>query len=97
MTRHFHRDLERLHVEILGLSAMVEEIIDCAGRALCEGNREACRDLPALDQLVDLHEVQIEAECLKILALHHPVAQDLRWITAVMKINNDLTTHRVVA
>ena len=42
------------------------------------------------DRIIDEREVEIEEECLKLLALHQPVAEDLRFIAAVMKINNDL-------
>ena len=90
MTRHFHRDLEHLHREILDLSSLVEDMIDRAGRALCEGETEAVPELAGMDEQVDRREVQIEEECLKMLALHQPVAIDLRRIATVLKINNDL-------
>ena len=90
MTKHLHRDMESLHRQILGLSSMVEEMIHRAGIVLCDGEIEHIRDLVELDQEVDHREVVIEEECLRMLALHQPVAVDLRRIAAVMKINNDL-------
>ncbi len=90
MSKHFQRDLDRLHESILSLSAMVEEMIDLAGRALCDMDQRSLIDLAEMDNQVDQREVAIEEECLKMLALHQPVALDLRRIAAVLKINNDL-------
>ncbi|MCH5375654.1 MAG: phosphate signaling complex protein PhoU [Planctomycetes bacterium] len=90
MTKHFHRDLEKLHGNILSLSAMVEEMIDLAGRALCDTDLQSLVDLAEMDRQVDQREVAVEEECLKMLALHQPVAIDLRRIATVLKINNDL-------
>jgi phosphate transport system protein len=90
MSKHFQRDLDRLHESILSLSAMVEEMIDLAGRAMCDMDQRSLIDLTEMDHQVDQREVAIEEECLKMLALHQPVALDLRRIAAVLKINNDL-------
>ena len=90
MTKHFHRDLENLQKEILSLSSRVEDMIDSAGRCLFEPNRELAREVIEADKQVDQREVSIEEECLKMLALHQPVAIDLRRIAAVLKINHDL-------
>jgi phosphate transport system protein len=90
MTKHFHRDLERLHDSILSMSALVEEMIDQAGRCLCDPATDEFEELRERDEEIDRREVQIEEECLKMLALHQPVAIDLRRITTVMKANNDL-------
>jgi len=90
MTKHFHRDLENLQKAILSLSSQVEDMIDSAGRCLFEPNRELAREVVEADKQVDQREVMIEEECLKMLALHQPVAIDLRRIAAVLKINHDL-------
>jgi phosphate transport system protein len=90
MSRHFHRDVENLHRQILSLSAQVEEMIDRAGKALCEGEFQQAEQVIQADDRIDQREVQIEEECLKMLALHQPVAIDLRRIATVLKINNDL-------
>jgi phosphate transport system protein len=90
MTKHFHRDLENLQKEILSLSSQVEDMIDSAGRCLFEPNPELAREVIEADKQVDQREVMIEEECLKMLALHQPVAIDLRRIAAVLKINHDL-------
>jgi phosphate transport system protein len=90
MTRHFHHDLEHLHDSVLSLSAVIEEMIARAGRALCQADMDVLAELRATDAAIDTREVQIEEECLTMLALHQPVAIDLRRITTVLKINNDL-------
>ena len=90
MTKHFHRDLENLQKAILSLSSQVEDMIDSAGRCLFEPNPELAREVIEADKQVDQREVTIEEECLKMLALHQPVAIDLRRIAAVLKINHDL-------
>jgi phosphate transport system protein len=90
MTKHLQRDLESLHQEILTLSATVEEMIDKAAMALSERRSDLAAEVIELDNVVDLAEVHIEEACLKILALHQPVAIDLRRIATVFKVNNDL-------
>jgi len=65
-------------------------MIDNAGRCLFESNPELAREVIEADRQVDQLEVVIEEECLKMLALHQPVAIDLRRIAAVLKINHDL-------
>jgi phosphate transport system protein len=69
---------------------MVEEMIDKAARALSERKPDLAGEVIELDNLVDEREVHIEEECLKLLALHQPVAIDLRRIATVLKVNNDL-------
>jgi phosphate transport system protein len=90
MTKHLQRDLEAVYNDVLSLSAMVEEMIDHAALALIERRYDLAAKVIASDEAVDRREVRIEEECLKILALHQPVAIDLRRIASVMKINNDL-------
>ena len=90
MTKHLQRDLDSLHQEILSLSATVEEMIDKAATALTERRPEIADEVIGGDNVVDQMEVHIEEECLKILALHQPVAIDLRRIATVLKVNNDL-------
>jgi len=88
--KHLERDLELLQRHILAQSASVEEIIDKAGRALRERRMDLAELVLAGDDEIDKRDVQIEEECLKMLALHQPVAVDLRRIATVLKINSDL-------
>ena len=90
MPRHLQRDLERLKKEILTVGSMVEEATDKAILALMNRRPELAREVIEGDEAIDAKEVEVEEQCLKILALHQPVAVDLRFIVAVMKVNNDL-------
>lgn len=90
MTKHLHTDLNYLEQNILTQSSMVEEMIDKASRGLHERRADIALDVIAQETEVNRREIRIEEECLKILALHQPVAIDLRRVTTVLKINAEL-------
>jgi phosphate transport system protein len=88
--RHFIRDMEGLWSEVLKLAAVVEDALNQSIRALCDGRLELADEVKQQKPAVDRWEVQIERECVRVLALHQPVASDLRRVAAVLKINGDL-------
>ena len=90
MSKHLHTDLNYLEQNILTQSSMVEEMIVKACRGLRELRADIAFDVIAQEAEVDRREIRIEEECLKILALHQPVAVDLRRVTTVLKINAEL-------
>ena len=90
MTRHFQRELNQLKKRILSLGAMVEERVRMALKAMENRDSGLAERIIGTDHEIDEAEMEIEEECLKILALHQPVAVDLRFLSAVIKINNDL-------
>lgn len=90
MTRIFMHEIERLKKQILELSAQVEEGLILAVKSLQTRDVELANQVIRGDFDVDEAEVAVEEEALKILALYQPVASDLRFLTAVLKINNDL-------
>ncbi len=90
MSIHLHRDLENLQRHILSLAAAVEQAVERAIRALFDRDAGLALSLIEGDREIDLEENEIEEECLKILALHQPVAVDLRRVAAILKINTDL-------
>src|ERR1700751_4796102 len=90
MSKHFHRDMDDLQQDLLALAASVEEAIHKAIRALQERDAGLARQVIDGDNQIDQEENHVEEEGLKILALHQPVAVDLRRITAALKINTDL-------
>ncbi|MBN2021863.1 MAG: phosphate signaling complex protein PhoU [Pirellulales bacterium] len=90
MSVHFRREVDRLKKRVLSLSALVEQQVRLAVRALIEGSTLRAREVIDGDPQIDRTEVEVEEDCLKILALHQPVAVDLRFVVAVLKINNDL-------
>ncbi|MBU2509750.1 phosphate signaling complex protein PhoU [bacterium] len=90
MSKHFHNELEKIKKMILSLSAVVEERVNMVVKAIQDIDSDLARDIINRDFEIDKKEVEIEEECLKIMALHQPVAVDLRFLIAVIKINNDL-------
>ncbi|HDS16140.1 MAG TPA: phosphate signaling complex protein PhoU [Proteobacteria bacterium] len=90
MSMHLERELDYLNKELLGIAAMVENATDKALVALVERRPELAREVIDEDDLIDHREVRIEEECLKILALHQPMATDLRFVVTALKVNNDL-------
>ena len=90
MTGHMEREIGRLKKSILALAAVVEESVKQAVIALEKRDVELAKKIIKGDLAVNQREVELEEECLKIIALHQPVAADLRFIVAVLKINNDL-------
>ena len=90
MSGHLQREIENLKKKLLALGAFVEESVQKAVTAISERNAAAAREVIESDPEIDKMEIDIEEDCLKVLALHQPVAIDLRFIVAVLKINNDL-------
>lgn len=84
------REVEKVKSELLLLSAQVERSIVQAMEALEKRDRALAIEVIERDEEIDQAEVDLEEECLKILALHQPVASDLRFMVAVLKINNDV-------
>ena len=90
MSIHLHRDLEALEQNLLAQSSIVEQMISRASQALRELRADLFEKLLDDEESVNVREVAIEEECLKMLALHQPVAIDLRRVATVLKINGDL-------
>lgn len=90
MSLHLQRDLEKLKKEILKLGTMVESAINNAILALNNREMSYVDEVLRLEEHINEMEVKIEEDCLKILALHQPVAGDLRFIVVSLKVNNDL-------
>jgi phosphate transport system protein len=90
MSKHLERDLDNLQRDLLALASLVEAAVYKATRALRERDSALAREVIAGDTQIDQEENHIDEECLKILALHQPVAVDLRRIVAAKMINTDL-------
>ncbi|HMP77198.1 MAG TPA: phosphate signaling complex protein PhoU [Kiritimatiellia bacterium] len=90
MAVHFMRELDNLKKLSLTLAAMVEDNLRLSVKAVLERDEPLARKVIEADHDVDVQEVAVEEECLKILALYQPVAHDLRFIVAMLKINHDL-------
>lgn len=83
-------EIERLEKSLLAISSLVEERLFAAARAVELRDRQLAQQIIDGDDEIDRAEVELEEACLKILALHQPVASDLRFVIMVLKINNDL-------
>ena len=90
MPMHLQRAIDHLKKMVFAVSAIVEESVHLAIKAIDECDTEIADKVIKQDIEIDQMEVEVEEECLKILALHQPVAIDLRFIIAVLKINNEL-------
>lgn len=86
----FQHELTKLNKKILKLSTMVEERVRKAAQVIESKDQDTIQSLIVSDYEVDDMEVEIEEDCLKILALHQPVASDLRFLITVIKINNEM-------
>jgi phosphate transport system protein len=90
MPIHLQREIERLRKMLLSLCAVVEEDVRRAVQSVTARDSKLAEQVVRDDVEIDRAEIDVEEECLKILALHQPVAIDLRYIIAVLKLNNDL-------
>ncbi len=90
MAIHLQREIDKLKKKILTLSTIVEENVERAVRSVEKRDAALAKRVIEEDKAVDTMEIEVEEECLKVFALHQPVATDLRFIVAVLKINNDL-------
>jgi phosphate transport system protein len=88
--RSFLRDMEGLWAGVLKLAGVVEDTLNRSIQGLCDGRVELASEVKQQKLAVDRWEVQIERECVRVLALHQPVASDLRRVAAILKINGDL-------
>lgn len=90
MSFHLMREVQLLKKQILELGAVVENTVFQAVDTVVRGDLKIARGIMEADAEIDRTEVEIEEDCLKILALYQPVAIDLRFIITALKINSDL-------
>jgi phosphate transport system protein len=90
MPKHLDHEIDKLKKQILSLAALVEESVATSVAAINEKDAESGQRVIDFDARIDELEVDVEEECLKLLALYQPVAQDLRLIVACIRLNSDL-------
>jgi len=88
--RLFDEELDALKERILRMGALVETQVANAIKALVERDTDLARNVIATDHQVNAYDVEIDEECIRLLALRQPTASDLRFITTAMKISTDL-------
>ncbi len=87
---HFDRFLLEIREKLLTMAASVEKAIYNANRALVERDSNLARQVIQEDDAIDAQEVAVEERCIRLLAMRHPMASDLRFVTTAIKINADL-------
>jgi len=90
MPRHFHEELDALRQTLLAMGGLVEDQIRRAMRALLERDDALAQEVIDRDRQVNTYDVEVDEQCVELLALHQPAASDLRFITTAMKIVTDL-------
>jgi phosphate transport system protein len=90
MPKHFHDELTELTKQVLHMGGLVESAVDRSLAALLDRDAAGARLVVDGDNRIDEMELDVEERCLDLLALHQPVAKDLRFITGILKINSDL-------
>ena len=90
MHRNFHREIEGVRQKLLTLGSMVEDRVRKACSVIKSGDIVLAKKIIKTDWEIDEMEIEIEEECLKILALYQPVARDLRFLITVIKVNNEM-------
>ena len=90
MPRHFDDELEHLKEKLLKMGSLVEVMVERAVASLVDRDSRLAEEIIVSDNKVDGLEVEVNEECLRLLALHQPAAKDLRFITTAMKISTDL-------
>jgi len=90
MQRHFDEELKALKEKILRMGAMVEEQIAHSIKSLVDRDSDLARRVIESDHRVNAMDVEIDEDCLSLIALHQPMARDLRFLTTAMKISTEL-------
>jgi len=90
MHRHFDDELKSLKEKILRMGGLAEEQVQGALRALLERDSDLARKVIENDHRVNSMDVEVDEDCLRLLALQQPTARDLRFITTAMKISTEL-------
>jgi phosphate transport system protein len=88
--RHFDEELAELKATLVRMASLAEDQIDQALSALTNRNSDQARQVIERDHKVNALDVEIDEECLRLLALHQPAARDLRLVTTAMKISTEL-------
>jgi phosphate transport system protein len=90
MESHFHNELEKLKMTLIQMAALSERAIEKATRAFLERDVPLAEEVIANDKEIDLLEVDVDRQSLKLLALEQPMARDLRFIVGALRISVDL-------
>jgi phosphate transport system protein len=90
METHFQQELNKLKENLLKMAGLVERAITNAIEALVQRDTPLAEKTIVEDKAINEMEIVVDEWCLKLLALHQPLAADLRFITSAMRINTEL-------
>ncbi len=90
MSIHLQKDIKKIENKVLNLTALVENVFTNSIDSFKNSDTTLAKAIIESDKEIDNLEIEVEEDCLKVLALHQPVASDLRFIVAILKINSDL-------
>jgi len=90
VVRHFQEELEALKERLLGMGGLAEERVRVAVNGVTDRDGEALHAVMTGDEPINDFHIEVDDRCFKLLALHQPMAADLRTIVAAVKINTDL-------
>ena len=88
--RHFQGELEQLKTRLLDMDGLAEDRLGDAMRALVDADARLVEEVITGDAAINALHIELDDRCFKLLALHQPMAVDLRAIVAAVKINTDL-------
>lgn len=88
--RHFHEELASLRNQLLDMASMAEDLLQVSVEAFLENDSAKADSVILGDRELDAMEVEMDEACINVLALHQPFAKDLRLVTMIMRISNDL-------
>jgi phosphate transport system protein len=90
METHLHHELDKLKLKLMGMFALVEDVLSKSIRSLLERDLELGQEVIDSDERINRMEVEIDGICLRLLAREQPVAKDLRSVLGVSRITMDL-------
>ncbi len=90
MSKHLEVEMNNLKKKLSTMTSILEDMVKKSVRSVENEDKVLAKEVIRMDEIIDQKEVEIEEDCLKILALYQPVAIDLRMIIGIMKMNNDL-------
>ena len=90
MRELFQKQLEALHVMLIEMGALCEQVIERTYKVILSEDKQAAAEIIEKDSVIDLKEREIESSCLKLLLHQQPVASDLRQVSAALKMITDM-------
>ena len=87
---HFREELDELQARLLEMAGLVESAIHQSVNALVQRDEEAAKEVLWKEALINQKDIEIDEFATRLLALYQPMARDMRFLTAVIKINGDL-------